>query len=557
MKRYATSLFLMVLAVAPASTHFIWIVPDKPAEGKVTVRVIFSEDLQPDKPDYLAKIAGMELFGHGAGGKTTPVKWTRDEDAYRATVPNASTSILAGVCRYGVLQRGKSEPFLLMYYPKALLISAMLATPTFHEACERLPLEILPVKNKAGTFRVLWRGKPLADAEVVVLAPGTDKSAKKKTSEKGLFKLDLAAQGAYGLRVRHTEMKEGESDGKKYKSVRHYATLVFRVEEAQAEKAPVGGHAAKARDYPPLPAAVSSFGAVVSDGWLYVYGGHRARTHTYSTDAVLGTFRRLKLSDPKAWEELPSGPALQGLAVVAHGGKIYRIGGMQPRNKPSEKADNYSLPTCARFDPVTRKWESLPDLPEGRSSHDAVVVRDKLAVVGGWKMNGTGNEPRWHDTACVLNLAKTPLKWESIPQPFTRRALTAVAFADKVHVIAGMTQEGKIELTVNLFDPARNTWSTGPKLPEPIQNGFAAASCAADGRLYISPADGKLYRLSAPGDTWEKVGMLKQPRIAHRMVGGPDGRLIVLGGASKRGNVAPMESVSPSLSRCERQSTEK
>src|SRR5688500_5501399 len=104
-----------------------------------------------------------------------------------------------------------------------------------------------------------------------------------------------------------------------------------------APAAAAGPTPTEPRGYPPVPRAVSSFGAAVSDGWLYVYGGHCARTHQYSTEAVVGTFHRLKLSNPKAWEELPGGPPLQGLALVAHGGKIYRVGGMQPRNKPGEK----------------------------------------------------------------------------------------------------------------------------------------------------------------------------------------------------------------------------
>lgn len=535
MKRWITSLFLGFLASVPASGHFIWIVPEKTVEGKTTTRVIFSEDLQPDKPDYLAKIAGTELFVRDARGKTVPVKWTRGEDVYRATPPGAGARILAGICRYGVLQRGDSEPFLLMYYPKALLASSPNA-PGFRNAFERLPLEILPVPDEEGMFRVLWRGKPLTDAEVVILSPGANSSAKKKSDENGSFKVDLAAKGTYGFRVRQIEKKAGEHEDKQYKSVRHYATLVFRVEEKSA---------AKGRDYPPLPAAVSSFGAVVSDGWLYVYGGHRARTHQYSTEAVLGTFHRLKLSDPKVWEELPSGPPIQGLALAAHGGKIYRVGGMQPRNAVGQKSDNHSLPDCACFDPHDKKWHPLPDLPDGRSSHDAVVVGDRLYVLGGWKMNGAGNKPRWHETVGVLDLSKSPLKWESIPQPFARRALTASVLAGKIYVFGGMNAKTRIERTVNLFDPASGRWSIGPELPGPARNGFTAASCAAGAHLYVSPADGKLYRLVEAGDGWQEAGMLVQPRIVHRMVEGDDAQLIVLGGASKQGNVARTETIEP------------
>ena len=39
----------------------------------------------------------------------------------------------------------------------------------------------------------------------------------------------------------------------------------------------------------------------------------------------------------------------------------------------------------ARFDPKTKQLESLTQLPEPRSSHDAVVIGDKLYVAGGWQ----------------------------------------------------------------------------------------------------------------------------------------------------------------------------
>src|SRR5688500_12139998 len=81
-------------------------------------------------------------------------------------------------------------------------------------------------------------------------------------------------------------------------------------------------------EFPPLPQAVSSLGAAACDGWLYVYGGHSGKTHSYSTDTVVGTFRRLKIDGGKRWEDLPGGPIAQGLALVEHKGKLYRIGGM-------------------------------------------------------------------------------------------------------------------------------------------------------------------------------------------------------------------------------------
>ena len=290
---------------------------------------------------------------------------------------------------------------------------------------------------------------------------------------------------------------------------------------------------------------MSSFGAAVSDGWLYVYGGHCAKTHNYSTESVVGDFYRLRLDSPDGWEKLPAGPPSQGLALVAHGGKLYRIGGMQPDNAPGDKADNHSLASCGCYDPVTGKWQPMRNLPEGRSSHDAVVVDDKIVVVGGWNMHGAGKATDWHSTVLTLDLKSKSPAWQSVKQPFQRRALTTTAHEGKVYVVGGMNEETKTLLTINVFDPAKNIWTLAPDIPGARRNGFAAASCSADGRLYVSPADGRLLRLSQKHDAWEEVGELKQSRIVHRIVPGKDNVLVVVGGASGGDNVALTEAVTP------------
>lgn len=294
--------------------------------------------------------------------------------------------------------------------------------------------------------------------------------------------------------------------------------------------------------YPPLPEAFSSFGAAVADGYVYVYGGHVGKTHTYSTEAVTGKFRRLNLSKPGVWEELPADVAIQGLALVAHGGKVYRIGGMQPRNKPGEDADSISVPTVARFDPKIGKWETLPALPRGRSSHDATVVGDKIVVIGGWEMHGQGKKNVWHDTTVMLDLSKAPLKWESMPQPFQRRALNVAAVNGKVYVVGGMGPDGT-DKCVDVLDLSKREWTQGPTLPGPARNGFTPAVCTSAGKVYASPQDGKLYRLSQKSDAWQEVGVLETKRLVHRIVPMGDRGVLALGGASRDGNVAQVEAI--------------
>ena len=300
---------------------------------------------------------------------------------------------------------------------------------------------------------------------------------------------------------------------------------------------------------PALPEAFSSFGAITLDGYAYVYGGHAAKTHSYSTETTLGKFRRLKLDAmEKGWEELTPGVACQGLAIVAHGSKIYRIGGMRPRNAPGEKPDQVSLATCEAFDVKAGTWSKLPDLPTPRSSFDAVVVGDAIYIVGGWNMKGAGKSSEWSKDALKLDLSQSPLKWESFSQPFVRRALTAATLNGKIYIVVGLNDEDDIERSVNIYDTTKGTWQEGPELPSPSRNGFAPATCVESGKLFASPADGNVYQLDESAKGWLAIATLKQPRIVHRMLGNGRGGLLVFGGAGKGTNISEVELIAPAKS---------
>ncbi len=293
---------------------------------------------------------------------------------------------------------------------------------------------------------------------------------------------------------------------------------------------------------PDLPVGFSSFGAAVVGDHAYVYGGHAGKAHSYSTETTLGTFQRLNLKSPDKWEELAGGPKLQGLALVAHGGKIYRIGGMQPQNAKSEKTNIQSQAGCAVFDPAVGKWTDIEPLPEARSSHDAAVLGDTLYVFGGWTLSGTG-KGAWLNHGLSLDLATPGAKWKKVEQPFARRALTVAAFEGKVLVICGLNSDGKSERIVNMFDPKAGTWSNGPEVPGNEMNGFTPASAVANGRMYLTPTDGKVYRLALKQEAWEEVGKLETGRFVARMVSSPDGRLVVIAGATSGGMLATVERV--------------
>jgi len=530
MKRLSTMAAL--LFAQGAAAHFVWI-GSSTKDGKVVVTSGLGEAGAYDQR-FADRIKQTKYWVEDAKGKTAALAMTLDASAgeYRGEVSGTSPRVILATCDYGVFQREGAPASRLVYAAKRIVA----ANTGWKDAAPRqeLPIELLAEFGDGSVvLRAVHHGKPLANAEIKTFAPGDDHGTI-ETDAKGVAHWTLKAPGEYACYVGATTNQAGEVDGKKYAAVREYATLTFARANAKGV----------ASAFPPLPEAFSSFGAATSDGYVYVYGGHIVDTHEYSTASVHGKFRRLSLDHPdRGWEELPEGPPAQGVAIVAHRGIVYRIGGMQPINAPGEPTNNISLASCAAYDPATGKWTELPALPAARSSFDAVIVDGRIYLFGGWTMGGKGKPNTWCDHGLVLDLGKPGDGWKPAPQPFKRRALNAAAANGKVYVVSGLTPDGDTDSSVDVFEVATATWSKTASLPGGKRNAFSPAVCAMDGAVFASPADGIVYRLDERSRAWTETGKLQVKRIVHRMVPASGGNLLVLGGASPEGNVASVEAI--------------
>jgi len=294
-----------------------------------------------------------------------------------------------------------------------------------------------------------------------------------------------------------------------------------------------------------MPEAVTSFGAVTSEGWLYVFGGHKGERHDYTVEKVSGSFHRLKLSDGRHWESLPASAPSQGLPLVAHGGNVYRIGGMAARNPAGTKQDLFSTSHFQRFDPARGHWDELTSLPEPRSSHDAVVMGDKIYVTGGWHLAGGTNKPVWPGSALVFDLKHPGAGWRKFPQPFQRRALAVAALGSRLYCIGGMDSDNQTTLAVDVYDTKTGRWSKGPELPPGKHKGFSCSAIAQNGRIYANAFQGNLLRLPSDGGSWEIVGRVQHPRLAHRIVTAGVTQLIALGGEDGEEKRPDLELLTP------------
>ena len=296
---------------------------------------------------------------------------------------------------------------------------------------------------------------------------------------------------------------------------------------------------------PDLIDAVASFGAAVHDGALYVYGGHVGRVHAHSIGNISPGFRRLVLETGGTWEELTPGPRLQGTVLVSDGVSLYRVGGMTASNATAAEPEVLrSSRSASRYDVSARRWDPLPDLPAGRSSHDAVVAGRTLYVVGGWELRGRDQERVWADTVLALDL-DSGTGWREIPAPFKRRALAAGTAGGRIYALGGLRPADGPALRVDVLDTATGAWSAGPDLPEAGRlQGFGVAATSHDGRIFISQADGKVYRLADSGNAWKQAATLEHPRFMHRLV--PfDGYLLGVGGSARGGHLTAIDVVRP------------
>lgn len=520
MKRTVLWLLALLVAAPPASAHFLWVVPDL---GGHTARVMISETLAADHRVDIAIASGAELVWRDTAGTETRLALERTGDVL--TLPlNGPAGIVRGHADLGVRPSGE-RAYRLHYYPKTIVgrpfdVAIGTGAP---------PIEIVPVgRSGALRLRVLVGGRPASGVDVNVLLPDGDETTI-QTGADGLTE-PLALRGRYGAWARHWEQVGGTFDGKAFDQTRHYATLVFDSDAGAAISTAAPATATKVAT---LPQATSSFGAVAAGGWLYVYGGHVVRTHSYSTAAVSGRFNRLKLSDLTTWESLPEGPAVQGMNLAAYDGTVIRVGGMQPQNAPGEPSHNVSLADVARYDPAARAWEPLPALPVPVSSHDVVTVGLRLFVIGGWAMKGA-EKTEWATTMSVLDLSAERPEWRTLPQPFKRRAFIAAALDDKIFVLGGFDDRSNVVRGTSIYDVARGTWSDGPPLPGGMMNGFGPAATVVGSRLLVSVDNGGVYRLNASATGWEEIGRAT-PRIVHRLV--PAGHdVLIAGGAYDNDN---------------------
>ena len=524
-----------LLACSTANAHFLFVYSE---DGKV--KVVFGEDHDPDQAQFLSGLKAMKAFTTIDGEKKeiTFEKVVEGDNGWFEVAKDGVGNAVDISCPYGVF--GRDDKTMFLDY-SAKYVQHMHGKP-LSKPTKEMALDLVPEFGPEGLkVTVLFKGMPLHNAEVKLVRVETD-SVETKTDETGSIVLSPTAR--YLVRAKHVLEEAGEIDGKKFSERRYYCTMVLDVgakHEAAGKaiaskpavklEAPISLESVDAR-YADLPRGMTSFGATVVDNQVYVIGGKSGRAHSYAKSYQNRDVFCLSLSgDDKEWKTVGENLGLQGLAIVGYQGKVYRIGGLEARNKEGEDHDLHSIAEVLEFHPADQSWNKLPSLPEGRSSFDACVADKKIFVVGGWKLGGE-SDSEWAEDMFVFDLSKPDSEWQRIAAPFKTRALAVRAHGDNLIVVGGIASGGGPTAAVHMFNLKTSQWSEGPEVP--TEGGMKAFGCSAvslGDNFLVSTYDGHVFRLSDDSKNWEVVHRLETGRFFHQMLPVGDSQFALIGGS--------------------------
>jgi N-acetylneuraminic acid mutarotase len=233
----------------------------------------------------------------------------------------------------------------------------------------------------------------------------------------------------------------------------------------------------------------------------------------------------------RASDMLTSRTAL-GVATPGNG-YVYAVGGYHCEGNPTpgcylKSAEYYSL--------SQNTWTAVADLPQGRYFHGAAGVNGKIYVAGGRCYDGAN--PILCSGMVIYDPATNT--WSSGPAlQYPRFGPAVVGVGDEVWIIGGVEYTSfpsgnSYSNRVEIFDTKTNTLRLGTNLPEG-RDTLAAASL--NGKVYVAGGTNtsrspwnEAYDFYVCNDgAWEKLANLPTRRWSHAAVGYA-GRIYLFGG---------------------------
>jgi N-acetylneuraminic acid mutarotase len=225
-----------------------------------------------------------------------------------------------------------------------------------------------------------------------------------------------------------------------------------------------------------MPTARQGIRAAAVDGIIYAIGGRGEANVEILSAAVEAYDPATDTWTSKA--DMPTARTQTGIAVVD--GRIYVIGGISSHPQTV-------LSAVEAYDPATNTWTKKADMPTARSVLAACVVDGRIYVSGGATKHGGMAAGTWGSVPTVEVYDPATDTWtQASDMPWPRFGHTASVVAGKMYIISGAPDEMgvnhiEVSKTVDVYDPATDTWTTAADFPTARGNHTAAV---LDGKIY-------------------------------------------------------------------------
>lgn len=203
-----------LLASGMAQAHYLWL-----ESGQAGASLYYGEvdaQLKEKSPGKLDRIAAPQAF---TADKAKPVELHRHAN-HLAIASGKAVTVLALEESVAVADLSKSNLGMAKsnYY-------ARLGLPLAAGATSPLALDITQ-GSKANSFILLYRGQPLKNAKLGVIAPNTWMQ-EHKTDAQGAVEINTPWRGQYVVHVLHIDRTAGEFSGQQYDNLRNHLTYTF------------------------------------------------------------------------------------------------------------------------------------------------------------------------------------------------------------------------------------------------------------------------------------------------------------------------------------------
>lgn len=217
-------------------------------------------------------------------------------------------------------------------------------------------------------------------------------------------------------------------------------------------------------------------------------------------------------------------------------GKIYAIGG------EIDRFGDVSVSTVEMYDPKTDTWTQRTDMPTARTTSTS-VVDGKIYAIGGGKSHKRRIGPGWGWNTIILPTVEmydpaTDTWTQKADMPAPRSAATCVVNG-KIYLIGGANKKQHRSEIVDVYDPTTDTWVRAKSMNH-ARSG--AAISVVDGKIYVMGGTGWPQIPNHPGpflssmevynpktNQWREIGDMPAAKSSHT-ASVIDGKIYVIGG---------------------------